>query len=310
MSGRFYASRRLTRTESIDIANYSARQEIQHLDRSFDLLNRSVTRLVDLGSGGGNWLDYARMKLLNVHKVDADDLYKKCTLIGFDLLAVKPPRGVYYTQGNIFSQSSHQTIIKLLQESSLKIKRGQLSEKDGSELSYLEKEKRGSKLETELDSINNAMLNLSIKEGSNESHLPDTYQADVILSDFSFPQLQDSGFFNNTQSKPYIRSSSNKVFRLTLSHPEKASLDLADAALILCCEALKKGGKLALRLNQIDLADPELNLLESRLLKVFTRVMRWAPDGSIESHKSKTLNMFLVCDDKMDHLADKYEVFK
>lgn len=305
-------SKKPTRQQKIDETNTHSQSKLLLLDHRFDLFNQTVTKVVDLGYAPGNWISYARNTLLQFHDVSPEKIHSKCTLVGLDIIFTQPPPGTVGTQGNIYSQAAHDNIINLLKEAAFRRINPDAKLTQDFQNSYLLKEIEESRFEAEMGELAAAFNDLSV--APNDDHLANLvgykqYQADVILSDLSAPFLQDRGFFSNTHTKPYIRSSSNKLLRMPLSEPTKACFDLAEAALLLCCNALVKEGKFVLRLAKVDLADPELFLLETRLRRVFNGVTRWSYCGTTKSVLLRTQELFLICEDKKDYVADKYKVF-
>lgn len=303
---RAYALARLTRKEKIEGLNHIARSKLYQLDTRFDLFNEKVSNVVDLGYAPGNWLSYARDALLVAHNIDPERIYQKCTLVGLDIVIGNHPLGSFTTQGNIFSKLAHKNVTKLLKEHAYR----RLAVQNGI-LQHTGNKGNGEfTLDSEMAKISEMFLNLDINDEALESIMSiQDYQANLVLSDMSNPFLQDKGFFNNTTSRPYIRSSTNPALRHHTSDPLKSSIDTADAALLLCCDVLAKGGTFLIRLSRVDLADPELLLLEQRLKKTFLEVNKWNPEGVTESEKLIILELYFVCKHKTEHIADKYEVF-
>lgn len=286
------SSAKPTRLQKLVEAAYTAHSTIAALDRHFNLFRPSVHKVVDLGFAPGHWLTYARDALLHVHGVATERIADKCTLIGLDLLFAQPPAGTICTQGNVFSESAHRAVVELLQDAAMRRLRA-LSEPE----LYIQKEAAETELESEVSHLTRAFGDLAVADPLHKLMGPKMYQADVVLADLGAPFLQELGFFNNTHSRPYIRGSRLRV-------PEKGAIDMAEAALLLCCTALGKNGTFVVRLARVDLADPELGLLERRLDKVFANVTRWPskPPVGID-------DLYFVCENKRDYMADKYEVF-
>lgn len=303
---RAYASARLTRKEKIEGLNHIARSKLYQLDTRFDIFNEKVTNVVDLGYAPGNWLSYARDALLAAHDIEPEKIYQKCTLVGLDIVVGNHPQGSFTTQGNIFSKLAHRNVTKLLKEHAYRRLAVQ-----NSVLQNTDTKGNGEfTLDSEMAKISEMFLNLDIKDEALESIMSiQDYQANLVMSDMTNPFLQDKGFFNNTTSRPYIRSSTNSALRHHTSDPLKSSIDTADAALLLCCDVLAKGGSFLIRLSRVDLADPELSLFEQRLKRTFAQVNKWNSEGVTESDKLIILELYFVCKHKTEHIADKYEVF-
>lgn len=276
---------------------------IYKLQNDFNIFNDEVKRAVDLGSAPGNWLLFAQSELLRVHNVDPIKLNTKCTLVGFDLLFCQPPKGTYSIQGNIYSQRAQLEISDLLKKRSFIILE---AEKESGKLQSTDSRK----FEDDIGRLTSKLSSLTI-----DNTLPlfeqkidlDLYQANLIISDLSAAYLQRDGFFSNTMSKPFMRSKENHVLRQPLSDPHEAHLDLADAALLLCCEVLAKNGTLVLRLADINPQDPELLLLESRFKKMFENVQRWRMDYA--DPRLSVHELFFVCTGKKSSIVDKYDLF-
>lgn len=130
-----------------------------------------------------------------------------------------------------------------------------------------------------------------------------SYKPDLILADLFKPFMQQSGFFNNTNSRPYNRFNTTDALNKPITNPAKASIDLNDAALHLACNVLKQGGTFVTRLSQIDSSDPEVEIFENRLKKVFNNVNR--RDGD---HGCKEL-FFVARDKKEDNEFDLQHLF-
>lgn len=303
-----YASTRLTRREKIDNQNHLSRSKLFQLDTRFNLFNKKVSRVVDLGYAPGNWMTYARDALLATHDCEPEKIYQRCTIVGLDIVVANAPRGTFATQGNVLSKLAQRNVLEILKEHAyrnLAIKSGVLNEKIGND------ESKELTLEAGIEQTRALFENLSLsKDETLESILSlQDYQAHLVMSDLTTPFLQNRGFFNNTFSRPFIRSSTNTALRMNLTDPEKNCIDLADAALLFCCENLAKAGSLVIRLAKVDLADPELSLLRQRLENLFTSVQKWSIENKTESDIPKVQELFFVCEDKRDQIADKYVIF-
>lgn len=292
-----------SRKEIMDDEDRFSYSSIYRIQQEFGILNEGVKRVVDLGFAPGNWLQYAQNELLRVHKIDPFKLNTKCTVIGFDLLFCQAPKGTHSIQGNIYSQRAQLEIADYLKKRSFLILEAE-KESERSPSSDVNKlEDDISKLTTKLSSL--AIENsLSLFDQEMDLHL---YQADLILSDLSAVYLQREGYFNNTMSKPFMRSRENAILRQPLSNPHKSHLDLADAAMLLCCDVLAKNGTFVLRLADINPKDPELLLLERRLKKMFSSVERWRM-GHLD-HLLSVTELFFICLGKKSTTIDKYDLF-
>lgn len=285
---------------------------ISHLDNTHRIFTPDVTKVVDVGYAPGFWTEYAKERLLRLHSVDLEAVTSKCTFVGIDLILGDPIPGVITTQGNIYSQGVQSNVLSLLKEAAFrKMWADHAMDSDGTETSYLLKELHETQLEQEVDELADSLEHLALDEKAQMRKLmgPKMYQADVIMSDLSVPFLQSLGFFNNTYSRPHIRSATTPELRLAYENPGKASIDLAEAALILCFDSLVKGGTFVVRLANVNLADPEIALFQSRLDKVFKSVERWNPRGRTVSEHREISDLFFICKIKRDYSVDKYEVF-
>lgn len=283
-----------TREQKIAEAGFSAYSAIAALNQRYNLFNPKVTKVVDLGFAPGHWLAYARDALLRAHNVPLDEIHNKCTLIGLDILFARPPTGTISTQGNIYSQSAHTAVEELLKDAALRRLRGTWTPD-----SYVAKETAETELEDQVSSLTRAFGSLAMDDSLDLLMGPKMYQADVMMSDLGPPFLQELGFFNNTHTKPYIRTGRKP-------HTPKSAIDMAEAALLLSCTSLRKNGTFVVRLTGVDLADPELRLLELRLEKVFDSVSPWAPNGV---RLLGIGELYFVGEGKKAYTADKYEVF-
>lgn len=312
---RAYAStfaRKPTRKQKIFEQNLQSQSTLAQIDHRFNILNERVTKVVDIGYVPGTWLQYAKERLLQIHEVELEAVSSKCTFIGTDLLCGDPIPGVVTTQGNIYSQSVHDNVVALLKESAFRRMYPAAPQTSlASETSYLLKELLETSLESELDGLAAAFNEFTVDDGNEMKNLigPKMYQANLVLSDLAAPFLQNSGFYNNTYGRPYIRSSNNQVLRHASTTAEKAPIDLAEAALLLCFDALVKDGTFVARLAKVDLSDPELTLFQSRLEAVFHKVYKWNPRGKTTSDQPHVDDLYFICKSKRDYFVDKHKVF-
>lgn len=305
-------ARKPTRKEKIYEQKLQSQSNIAQIDHHFSIFNENVTKVVDVGYVPGTWLEYAKEKLLQIHNVDPEQINSKCTLIGTDILCGSPIPGIIATQGNIYSQAAQSNVISLLKEAAFRRMYSQADfEIENAGFSYLLKEIQESHLESEINGLTAAFNEFIINDEAELKKLmgPKLYQADVIMSDLAFPFLQNIGFYNNTYARPYIRSSTNELLRQPLSNAEKASIDLSEAALILCFDALVKNGTFVTRLAKVNLADPEIDLFQSRLERVFKFVRRWNPRGRTTSESTEIDDLYFICKFKRDYSVDKHAVF-
>ncbi|KAG7663003.1 MRM2 [[Candida] subhashii] len=288
----------IIKSHGIDSYNYLA-----ELDRKFIIIDPSVKKVLDIGWVPGNWMEYTVHQLTHLHGIDGSLADSGCHVLGFDILFQTPPPGVSTIQGNIFSKSSQALVINHLKEftwgQSLKVGLPKLQPEDTIEpKSYFTKEQEESMLDHKLDEVNKdlAHLNLSPKLPDSELDLQNVdFRTDLVISDLSKPGMQTDGFYSRSWSMPYNRLNNNSPLNNSVLSPGKASLDLADAALMLTCNALKPGGKFLLRLSRVFPHDKEIHLLNRRLNKVFKVVER------INSHpeiKAQPQDMIYLCKHK------------
>lgn len=260
--------------------------KLYHINQEFNIFNDNVTKILDLGYSPGNWLEFSKLKMCEAHGVEENDINKKCHFLGFDILVGYPPAGTSTIQGNIFSKSSHYQIIDHFKQ--LAIKQQLNSDED---VSYFTKE------QTDVDDIEH------LEQRLQKMHLSENfdYKPELILSDLSAPFLQEKGTYHNTQTKPHMRFANNPVLNLPILKGEKSSIDMADATLILALDVLKKHGNLVIRLATIDSEDPELDILNDRLNKVF---------NTVEERQFNDKNeIFFICLNKKRDTDDKSKIF-
>lgn len=313
-----------TRKEQIDRINIASHGKLYYIDQKFNIFNKNVRKVVDLGFLPGNWCQFSKTRLCQVHQLMEEEFENKCHLLGVDLLFGAPPLGASAIQGNIYSKSTHERIIHHFKEISI---RKQLQQhtlmydtpNNEEDHTYFVREQDQTFFD-QLDDLSSGLGNLSLLDQKSKliaSLEPKHYQPDLILSDLSAPFLQDQGFFNNTNTRPYIRTGSVDGLKEVVIDPQKASIDLADAALLLSCSVLKKGGAMVVRLSKVDHMDSELSLLRLRLARAFHSVESWSSSGHTEvleypqpMHKPKFDEKIFVCNDKIEDLADVRAVFK
>ncbi|EGW30473.1 uncharacterized protein SPAPADRAFT_157554 [Spathaspora passalidarum NRRL Y-27907] len=271
--------------------NEYAYNSLETIDMEERIFDKSVTKVVDTGYVPGNWMRYTLERLSELHGVDEEKLYKKCYVLGVDLLFQTPPNGVSTIQGNIFSKLTHKSVITQLRQWT-ELNKQQKRKKDNDEeidpKSYITKEQEELKLEHEITGIENKLENLSLDE----------YRADVVLSDLARPFMQSTGYYNNSMNTPYLRTYQNEPLKQVLTKPDKACIDLADAALMLACRALRPGGTLVLRLETVRTGDPETDLLRRRLDMVFNHVHIRRTDNSRGFSRDGDHELYYICRNK------------
>lgn len=301
---RLYARKPGSRDEQIKEQDRFSHMSISQLDKEFDLFNDTVTRMVDLGFAPGNWLLYAQKRLSEVYSVEPHKLNTICTVVGFDILFCQAPKGTYSIQGNIYSQNAHSNILDLLKKRTYILEEARKKSKLNSESSTKDN------IEADITRLASKVSSLTIENKLayfDQDMDLGRYQADLILSDLTTAFLQRDGFFNNTMAKPFIRSRENELLRQPLVNPHEAHLDLADAAMLLCCDSLAKNGTFVLRLADVRPGDQGLGLLQRRLEKMFQSVERWR-----FNHVDPRLSLkevFFICKKKLHKTYDKYDLF-
>lgn len=293
-----------SRQEKIDRVNFQTLNKLQEVDKIFSIFDKNVTRIVDLGFVPGNWCGYARDRLEDLHKVEKNKLHEVCHILGFDLLFCQPPAGVSSMQGNIFSKTAHKKMMDYFKNLAFQQKTEATKSIPNSDfqMSYFLKEIKESA--GNIDLANKEFQQKELVEFTKDLD----YKPQLILSDLSAPLMQQSGFFNNTSTKPYLRAGSNPILSRPMVEVDgKSSIDLADASLVLACDLLRQGGTMVLRLVKIDNHDRELELLLKRLSKVFRFVRTWRYHETPFLRKNREL--FCVCKYKIEDSSDKRWVF-
>lgn len=280
---------KLTRQQKIDNVNIESQSQLYYIDKEFGLFNRNVTKVLDLGYVPGNWLEVARYKMCEVLQIDESDLNEQCTLLGFDILFGTPPLGTSSIQGNIFSKTSHRDIVAFFKDMELKrqekmYKKNKID--DDFDNSYFAKE------QIDIESLGHHMQQMDL----NEKQLD--YKPQLILSDLSTFFKQERGFWNNTNTRPYLRFAANNILNQPITDSSKSCIDMGDATLVLCCDLLRDNGTLVLRLAGVNVHDREYDILRQRCQRVFATVAEWKP----REHE-----VFLVCKGKRP--VDKRDVF-
>lgn len=287
-----------TRQDRINKVNMTSQSKLYHIDNEFKIFNKQVSGILDLGFAPGNWLAFAKLKMCEVYGLEEVNINEKCNFLGFDLLVSTPPVGTSVLQGNIFSKACHKQITELFKEFALKKTEQQPEE----EASYLSTEQQDTLFEQELEDMERGLKELTVND-TKVSIEDFDYKPELILSDLSKPFVQEKGFYQNTNTKPHLRLNSNPVLNQVVVNSNKNSIDMADATLVLTCDLLKKGGTLVLRLASVDMDDPELDVVNMRLQRVFEQV-----------HERQVSNnsgdLFFICLNKKQDVADKRQVFK
>ncbi|RLV96537.1 rRNA methyltransferase 2 mitochondrial [Spathaspora sp. JA1] len=275
--------------------NQYAYLTLQAIDQEHGILNESTTKVVDIGCVPGNWMKYTIQRLCELHGVEREKLYKKCYILGVDLMFQPPPLGVSTIQGNIFSKFTHKTVINQLKAYAQHVKQEKESENQEEDeiepKSYITKEQEEQELEHEIAELDNKMNGLSL-DANND------YRVDVVLSDLARPFTQLSGHYNHSMKIPYFRSNKNKSLSQMTINPGGAGIDLAEAALLLTCSTLKPGGTFVVRLETVKKNDPELGILGKRLEMVFNEVQLVITGKQRGLSNNKEHDLYYICRDK------------
>lgn len=275
--------------------NYKSRAafKLLQIDERFNIFKKSNGRLInvlDLGAAPGAW-----------NQVAVDRTSKGSKIIGVDILPYSPPAGASSIQGNILSKGTHKIIREsflleerekqkqIFQDIEIKIGTDEFTTLSGGEESLIEKEMKVNSLENDINK------NFKSLADTNEKNM---YPVDVVLSDMYVPVVQVNGFGNATTNMPYYRMA-NTTGLVVKDH--LMSMDLCDAALITAIDLLKKRGSLIMKF----FTGEEDKLLESRLKKVFNKVIRFKP----KSCRLESKECYFVCLDKKDNFLDKIDVF-
>lgn len=285
-----WASTGLSRQARVLQASSNARSVLSQAHAAHRLFNPTVHSVVDFGYSPGNWLLFARDALADCHHVTPEKCASVLSLVGVDKIHTTAPPGTFCTQGNIFSKNTHSNIVSILKDNAYRQFRERMEKTDGdrSPFDYVsginhEEDLIGARLEWERVT----------------SHRQ--WQADVVLSDLGPPFLQTYGFYANTISQPHIRSAVH--LHLRDQHP----VDLADAALVFCCDHLRRGGSFFVRLPLLvaadGLPDPDVVLFRARLRRMFANVHEWPARDVLLS------DQYFLALGKADHVADKRMVF-
>lgn len=293
-----------SRQERIDRANMRTWSKLEELDGEYGVFSGRVRRVLDLGFVPGNWSEFARQRLCQIHGVAEEKFHEQCHILGVDILFGTPPAGVSAMQGNIFSKGTHELAAAHFKELALR-RAVEGAKPKAADDSYYSKEQNESLIDQQVSEIAGDLDRLAVSPATALDYKPD-----LILSDLSAPFMQQKGFFNNTNTRPYLRTGANPILRRPFSDDDKVSIDLADAALVLACDLLRKGGNMVLRLAKVKLDDPELDLLETRLDRVFVNVHKWNRRGLYDTESAPPDDLFYVCMDKRDDVANKKAVFK
>lgn len=308
-----------SRSDRIKIYNFNNQSRIKHLDHQFRILNKSQTRILDLGYVPGNWITYIRNRMAKIHHINPEKINRKCHILGFDFMFGFPPAGVSTIQGNIFSKSAQSLIIDYFKEVAWTELKHKLYFKDDDidPRSYISKEQDESLLMDEIKEIEAGLNHYSTSSDKKyeltlrrDLLLPD-YRIDLAFHDLGKPSIQQSGFYSNSVSQPYVKYSHYDSLNFVYENPNKASFDFLDASLILNSTLLKPGGKFVVRMSEIDPDDKEFELVKSKLLGMFNTVLEinnYATDN--DKALVQSFEKYFICNSKKeDHEYDPFELF-
>ncbi|CAK7271414.1 2' O-ribose methyltransferase [Sporothrix epigloea] len=267
-------------------------------------LFRSGQTVVDLGYAPGSWSQVAVERTKPAGRV-----------LGIDLIPAQPPRGVSTIQGNFLAPSVRQMVKDFLARPPAPARVPQtlqsppsssaaVSVDDASsesdmqsydESAVSEAEDAASSLQSEpvADVVIDRPSYIEMERQASVHAAPSDAEADladaspaghgglmvdVILSDMSEPWPQTHGFWLNTLSNPYHRmmNTSGNTFR-----DHAGSMDLCYAALEFASDTLRPGGHFVCKFYQ----GGEDKVLEKRLKKIFTKVVREKPESSRSESK-------------------------
>ncbi|KAI5956943.1 MRM2 [Candida jiufengensis] len=265
--------KKITRAEEAELQKIESQKKFQFLDNKYDIIDYKTKKILDIGFAPGNWLNYVVEKLIKINHVKDYKLFSKnIYVLGFDILFKNPPLGTSSIQGNIFSKLSSNNIINHFKNIELNSQKYKLINQSSEELiqkSYFEQEQETSSEEKEDDIIHQLTENLdNLKLNSKKID----WKIDLVISDLSKPGKQQSGYYDHTETNPYLRYNNNKGLNHSIMNPEKGNIDLADASILLMSKILKPGGKFILKLSEINNDDTEIVLMEERLKKMFNEV--------------------------------------
>ncbi|KAK6466055.1 FtsJ-like methyltransferase-domain-containing protein [Scheffersomyces coipomensis] len=307
-------NKKLSRQQKIDQLNEKTQSKLVKLDHQFKIFHKDIKKVIDVGYMPGNWTQYCKFRLRQIHHLEEDKFQQKCHILGFDILFGTPPPGISTIQGNIFSKMAHKQILNHFKEIELRnismnaIKYIKNSEDQDFQNSYFYKELNETLLEHEVERLESLVKGQNLhnqREIINKILKNVDYRTDLVLSDLSKPYLQQSGFYSQTYTRPYLRFNANSPLNRPITDPFKASIDLADAALMLACNALKPGATFVVRLNPIYAYDGELKLYQDKLEKVFNDVVAWHPDDEVVDD-TEVREVFFICQNKKKD--DDYDV--
>ncbi|KAI5968113.1 hypothetical protein CANMA_002615 [Candida margitis] len=268
---RFDKLKKLSRKEEAEQYRIASRNRLQHLDLKYSIVTASTKKILDIGFAPGHWLSYLVDRVCQLHEVEDTKLHTVGVhILGFDILFKNPPLGTSSIQGNIFSKLSHDNVIQHFSEIPSKQSQLQLQVGVNEEIdhkSYFAQEIDESQLTKSL-----GQLAISEKTESASKESAGNWKVDLVISDLARPGRQQSGFYDYTETNPYLRYNNNKGLNHSIVNPKKGNLDLADGAILLMLKVLRPGGKFILKLTDIDNDDEEIRSMKKSLSVIFKEV--------------------------------------
>lgn len=106
-------SKRLPRERTFDAVCMAMQAKLHRLDQEYQLFTPDVKTVIDVGYAPGNWSQYSKFRLCEVHGIKEEEFNDICHLLGVDLLFSTPPvKGMLCIQGNIFSKLTHDIVAR------------------------------------------------------------------------------------------------------------------------------------------------------------------------------------------------------
>ncbi|PSR97670.1 FtsJ-like methyltransferase-domain-containing protein [Coniella lustricola] len=269
-----------------NVAGWKSRAafKLLELNDQYKLFRPSQT-VVDLGYAPGSW-----------SQVAIDRVGPQGVVVGIDLIPAQPPRGVTGIQGNFLSPQVRRLFKDVLveqvrrkrkeramkKEAKAKAKAAAAAAAAAATATDADTAVKGSTAadedESEVVLIDRPSYIDQEKQASHDIELAEAEAeesgrfVDVVLSDMCDPWPQETGFRNNTLSRPYrLMNTSGIALR-----DHVLSIDLCHAALSFASENLKAGGHFVCKFYQ----GGDDALFQKKLMKMFTTVKREKPDSS------------------------------
>lgn len=163
-------------------------------------------------------MSYLVDRVCQIHNVEDAKLHTiGVHVLGFDILFKNPPLGTSSIQGNIFSKLSHQNVMQHFQEIASKQKQHQFHSEVNDEINHK------SYFAQEIDEslLTKSMGELSISERTKSVSLENNWKVDLVISDLARPGRQQSGFYDYTETNPYLRYNNNKGLNHSIVNPKR-----------------------------------------------------------------------------------------